>query len=88
MTKSKQNKSVNHLLVQEVAEQMVATHMKPWSELVICRRQNELSWIAVWNVWGGWLLAGNFIPSLINDTYPMELENFGWKCLVIDQRIR
>ena len=30
VSKSKQNKFVNHLVVQEVAEQMVATHMKPW----------------------------------------------------------
>ena len=34
VSKSKQNKFVNHLVVQVVAEQMVATHMKPWSALV------------------------------------------------------
>ena len=30
VSKSKQNKFANHLVAQEVAEQMVATHMKPW----------------------------------------------------------
>ena len=41
VSKSKQNKFVNHLVAQEVAEQMVATHMKPWRCYIeVCARKS------------------------------------------------